>query len=853
MVTTKCVRRVILIGSAVGALCLGAGTSSAETGTRSYDVAAQDLGQALRTITRESGLELMVRSDLIEGRRAPALKGQYSAEAAINALLLGSGLVAEISDGTVIIRGRSEPPRAVTAAAGESPEIVVTGSRIRGASISSPVMTLNQEDFRAGGQTTLADVARVLPQNFGGGQNPGIGLNVPAGSGGDSSGASTLNLRGLGSDATLTLLNGRRLAYNAQRQSIDISAIPLAAVDRIEVVADGASAVYGSDAVAGVANIILKKEYDGLSTSARFGASTDGGNVQQQYGVLGGSVWAEGGLIAAYEFSRNTPILARHRDYTASRSPGGTLFPFLKSHNALLSAHQEVSSTLSFSVDALYNRRWWSYAFATDARGDYLLGGGRRRSSSRSFAVAPSAKLTLPGAWEVTLLGTYGRDRTQFRAESFSDGVLINVNALCYCNQTESIEINTNGRLFPLPGGHAQAALGAGYRRNKLTVEGDDIEAAQKSRYLFAELSLPIVSPSLSVPYINRLELIGAARYEDYPGIDKVATPKFGVIYAPSPEVEIKGSWGKSFKIPTLYQQYDQPNVALFPAASRGGSGYPPTATAMQILLGNPDLKPERATTWTASVTLRPRFVDGARIEISYFDIAYRDRIVTPIPFTSQALSNPAYVDFVNFAPTAAEKEDTLALGEFFNVTGRPYDPNDVVAIIDNRYRNAARQAIHGVDISGDYRIELKNAASLRLTANATYLHSTQTLSPLQPKAELAGILFSPPHVKARGGAVWSNSQTTISSFINYIGSVKDTRTSPVVGVGSMTTVDLAARYQFTKGALLRGLELALAVHNAFNEKPASIRTTSITDMPYDSTNYSAAGRTVSLGLTKAW
>src|SRR3546814_14811571 len=98
--------------------------------------------------------------------------------------------------------------------------------------------------------------------------------------GGASSG---LTLRGLGPDATLTLINGHRVAYDGAIQGVDISAIPLAALDRIEIVADGSSALYGSDAVAGVANVLLRKDYQGLWTSARIAGTTDGGDFQQEY------------------------------------------------------------------------------------------------------------------------------------------------------------------------------------------------------------------------------------------------------------------------------------------------------------------------------------------------------------------------------------------------------------------------------------------------------------------------------------------------------------------------------------------------------------------------------------------
>lgn len=880
---TRDIRYGAAIGLALAGLSSPAGAAqatetarpaAARAATRDYDIAAQDLGPALRAAARQAGLELIVRADLVEGKRAPALRGHYAAGNAVAALLAGSGLVAEFRGGTVIVHAAAgsgtttdtdargaEPARRETDShepgsresdSGET-EIVVTGSRLRGTAPAAPVITLSQDDARTAGQASLAEIARSLPQNFGGGQNPGLGFNVPAGSGGDSSGASSLNLRGLGSDATLTLLNGRRLAYNAQRQSVDISAIPLLAVDRIEIVADGASAIYGSDAVAGVANVILKHDHDGLMATARVGASTDGGNVSQQYGALGGRTWAGGGVFAAYEYASNSAVIARQRDYTSMVSPGATLFPRLARHNLLVSGHQALTETLGFGIDALYNRRTWRHPFSIDARGDYRLAGGNRLADSEAFTVAPSLTLALPAGWRTTLAATYGRDEADFRTEQWAEGTLAYLTALCYCNTATSLELAADGPLFALPGGAAQLAIGGGYRRNRLVVEGGDVRAHQISRYAFAELSLPLVAPAQAVPFIHRLQVTGAVRAEDYRGRDTVTTPKLGLVWAPTSDLTFRLSWGRSFKVPTLYQQYNQPTVALYTAASRGAVGVPATASALQILLGNPDLDPERAETLSAGVVIEPRFLDGARLEITYFDIDYRDRIVTPIPYTNRALSDPAYASFVNGSPSDADKAAAIALGEFFNVTGRPYDPANVVAIIDNRYRNAARQSVHGIDVAASYTADLGSSDTLRLTASGSWLDSRQRLSALQPVTDLSGTLFNPPALRARGGAAWTRGTTTLAGFVNYTGGVDDMRTSPGARVGAMTTLDLVARHVIGQGAVFGGLDVSLSVHNAFNAKPDSIAVYSVYDLPYDSTNYSPLGRTVSLNLTKAW
>lgn len=160
---------------------------------------------------------------------------------AVFALVPGQAL-AQVSDaapaeaGTPARNGQDEqdPDKAT---------IVVTGSRIKGGQAASEVIAVSRDTITAAGQVDLGEATRVLPQNFGGGQNPGVGTGAGLVNSNVNS-ASNVNLRGLGPDATLTLLNGHRLPYDSAFGGVDISAIPLAALDRIEVVPDGASAIY---------------------------------------------------------------------------------------------------------------------------------------------------------------------------------------------------------------------------------------------------------------------------------------------------------------------------------------------------------------------------------------------------------------------------------------------------------------------------------------------------------------------------------------------------------------------------------------------------------------------------------
>lgn len=845
-----------LRGACIAGLVL-AGTVPAcaqVAGDMRYDVPAQSMGSALASLARQSGVSIIASSRLIDGLRAPRLRGSYSLEAALQTLLQGSGLVAEpVGDGWVVKRtARSEAEDA-----GGDDDIVVTGSRIRGAPVASAVVRIDAETARNAGQASVADIIRTIPQNFGGGQNPGVGMNVPEAIGSDIGGGSSLNLRGLGSDATLTLLNGHRLPYSAAFQSIDVSAIPLDAIDRIEVVADGASAIYGSDAVAGVANIVLRRDYDGLRTSARLGASTEGGNEQQQYAVVGGKAWTSGGVLVSYQFDRSTRIRSSQRGYAATVSPGVTLFPYLKRHSVVASAHQELAPGIVFSIDGLYGRRWKESEVPANPAGDLAVSRQEANTHSRSFVLAPNLKADLGGGWRAELSGVYGKDRVIFTPDKYLGTTLIPGGRNCYCNEGRGIEAGADGPLFDLPGGPAQLALGLGWRDNTLRRIAplnpvSDFSAGQDSRFAYAEINLPFVSHDQDIEGIDSLSMSAAVRYERYPGIGSVATPKLGLIYAPVAGFTLKASWGRSFRAPTLFQQHFFNQALVGSPAIFGGTGYPAGATAVYFIGGSTSLKPERATSWSATAVIEPAPAPGLRLELSLFHTRYSDRIITPVSQFGTELSNPIYGDLLTRNPSVAQVGAVLGSAAVIgNLTGGPIDPSRVAVIIDNRYVNAAQQTIKGVDLLASYHWALEGSA-LDLSANASLLDSSQVRLPGQAGVDLAGTVFNPPHFRARGTANWSNGPINLSLAANLIGGVSDERFSPAIPVRGMTTFDAALRWK-PSGGLLRGFDFLLSVQNLFDKAPGAIRKTIYYDTPYDSTNYNAIGRFVSLTLARSW
>ena len=195
-------------------------------------------------------------------------------------------------------------------------EIVVTGSRIARTpgELAGNLVVLGEDFIRATGEATLERVMRQLPQNLNStSEQFGRELNTVS----NFTGASTVNLRGLGSESTLILIDGKRTGYNGFLGGVtDISKIPLSMVERIEVILDGASAIYGSDAVGGVVNIITRKDYEGVELDLNY-VSPDGGSYDEWRGSIAGALDLEGTRVRLnYSHSGHSGLDGAEREAT---------------------------------------------------------------------------------------------------------------------------------------------------------------------------------------------------------------------------------------------------------------------------------------------------------------------------------------------------------------------------------------------------------------------------------------------------------------------------------------------------------------------------------------------------------
>jgi len=218
---------------------------------------------------------------------------------------LSSAIRLSLSLGAVAAAGTLTAQAQTTDQKSQSLEtIVVTGSNIRRVDIetANPVVTIDAAAIQNTGKLTLGDIVQSLPANMNG-TNPQV-------NNGGGSGSATVSLRGLGTQRTLVLIDGHVVLNK------DIDAIPIAAVERVEVLTSGASAIYGSSAIGGVVNVILKKNYQGAQFSADYGISDHDDGQRKGVHFLFGHTSDKGSLMAGIDYNKQDSVLQSHRGFS---------------------------------------------------------------------------------------------------------------------------------------------------------------------------------------------------------------------------------------------------------------------------------------------------------------------------------------------------------------------------------------------------------------------------------------------------------------------------------------------------------------------------------------------------------
>ncbi|HZT01772.1 MAG TPA: TonB-dependent receptor [Steroidobacteraceae bacterium] len=341
------------------------------------NIPAQPLGSALEELAKERDLQVIYRSEVVSDRRTEGAVGEFTPDEALKKLLTGTGLSYRyLTASTVTIvsatpaqhpepvattppssnkevgknssqnfrlaqtsSGQAQGASSVTQETSASPAekksetppeeantpsqaiksldtVVVTGTLLRRVDkeTASPVVTLDRANITNSGKLTLGDELQQLPSVSGThtnvqNNNTGGGGASPLLEGGD--GAARISLRGLGINRTLVLIDGQRMA------NPDLNMIPQNMVERVDVLAEGASTVYGSDAIGGVVNFILRKDFKGVELSLNDGISSHGDGQRKGFDLTLGAAGDKGNIIAGVNYNAQDPVTNAERPYLA--------------------------------------------------------------------------------------------------------------------------------------------------------------------------------------------------------------------------------------------------------------------------------------------------------------------------------------------------------------------------------------------------------------------------------------------------------------------------------------------------------------------------------------------------------
>lgn len=854
-----------LAAALAASTCIVALATPAAAQTREYNIPAGSLKAALDAYVRQSGRQIVYKADEVRSARSPGVRGQVPADAALAALLDGSGfttrtdgkLVAIVKAGNDSATGDRASPGPGAARvklgngtnqdsapgtdAGATSDIVVTGTHIRGDNPTVSNIVLDRDYIKSTGATTTDGVLRSLPQNSGAGLTPGSYISPTPGAA-NVGATATVNLRGLGSDSTLILLNGQRMAPNGLGTATDIGAIPLGAIKRVDVLPDGASAVYGSDAVGGVVNFILDDSFQGLTVSSLYGIATKGGLQEQGVDVSAGAHWNGGNFTAGYEYYNRDGLNSQDRTFSSDVS-GITLIPSQKRHSGSLIAKQNITDSLTFSLTSLYSNQTNSYENSIfDQKGRDVLD---------SISTTGVAAWRINSAWQSRTAFSYSHQQDKQYVAFDAPAYLLDR----YVNQTYGVTQSIDGTPFHLPGGPVKIAAGFEARSERLDISGDQATSGHRSVVAgFVEILAPLIGRTDAGT--GGLVLDAAVRKEHYSDFGSSTNPKIGLAWT-SPQVSIRANWGTTFKAPTLYQ-IDSPVLAELvdipdPTLTPGS-----TARSLVVLGGSKTLRPQTSHFWSGGITFAPDPIPSLKVEVNYYNIRYKSRIEQYSGDIFSVLNNEvALAPLILRNPPLNQVGSILSNSTVYNFlgpdfSGEPYTASDFRTLIYGGNINAASVRTSGIDFHLSYVSQFKKS-KIDWHLDGTYIFNlSDKATDLSPYITQLDRLFYTPSLRIRGSAGWQSGPWYLSTALNFTGRYKDTTGSEERPIRAAFPIDLVASFQDKK--FLGGVELTLSVANLFDQKPPMVDSTAFAfgaNFGYDPANGDPIGRIVRFSLSK--
>ena len=844
-------------------------------------------------------------------------------------------------------------------------ELVVTGSRIRGVEVvGSTSISLGRELIDAVPAITTSDLMRNVPQviNLGADETH---RGVQGGQG-NTTFSSGVNLRGIGGNTTLLLFDGRRMPPQGGRGVyFDPNLIPTLAIERVEVVPDGASAIYGSDAIAGVVNLIPRKDFVGAEVRAQYGFADD--YEKHSIAALGGFDWdwlGGGNLVAAAERSGHPNLRGEDRDFFTSdlRARGGRdfrtnlcnpgtivvggtnyaipagqngtnldpaslvagtvnmcddakntdLIPDQERTSVMLNVRQRFTDAVEVFTQGYYSERDFSIRGmlrnsvsrasvtvpqsnpyfvspvpgATSVLVNYRLpeefGISFQDGFDRTYQITTGATIDLPAEWKVGATIGYGRNQNLFRDNNLIDTRMLDAAlrssdpatalnpfgdgasspASVYesfrtfttnfgYNTRKTGSIDADGPLFGLPGGDVRLAVGYDHvddlHTGRQRTTAGTITPRSMGREIdsvYGELFVPIFGDANSAAGLRRLDLSLAVRYDDYSDVGGTTNPKYGLTWAPIDGLQFKASYGTSFRAPTLGDLL--PDTVIYQRQLVDPLSPTNQSTGLLYSGGNPNLKPESATTRSFGIEFAPEVLPGARMSLNYFDVEYRDQTLSLYGLASTLLQNPYYNRYIQRNPTPAEIDTFLQGGR---VNGA-INPSVIEFLGYSQTQNLAITVAKGVDYQFSYEWHTDMGEFTAGLYGTEYTEFLTAPAAGAPPVDVRNTIDNPPQTRLRFDLGWRNGPWSASTRLTHIGSYDNNLITPTERVSSSQIIDLHVDYRFeaTEG-LFSDLTVAFDVENVLDTEPNFVNQVG----GFDAQVASAIGRMVSFSVRKSW
>jgi len=754
-----------------------------------------------------------------------------------NALVLAAVSTAAIAQAQVAFA--QEAPTSATPAATEGgDDIIVTGTRTAGRSkldSASPVQVVTTQDLKQQGTTELAAaLANSIPS-----------ISFPRPSATDGTDAiRPATLRGMGPDQTLVLINGVRAHTSASLNvngsvgrgsaAVDLNTIPSTALQSIEVLLDGASAQYGSDAIAGVVNLRLREAdhgggasvtygiYDTQIDTARDSRHVTGESTVTASGWQGIKLGQDGFLTVSGEYTHRNPTSRGDVDPRLSTPVVDNRFgdPKVESYSVYANAGKPLND-----VWEVYAFGGYQYRDSSSAAFPRLAAGATGANAYGLDAFLPkinthSKDLTATGGlrgeiagWKTDVNVSYGRNRIDYWTRDsanytygaasqtdFYDGAAIYDQWVAGVDFSKKFDVfqslnvawGVEGRRegYQIKAGEFASYDGSGAQGFPGFSYLNEVKKHRQSGSIYLDLEAQVT---------DKLLIGIAGRGEDYSDFGSTGTGKITARYDFSPAFAIRGTASTGFRAPSLIQQYYTSITSVIQNGDQIQTGTYPSNSATAVALGGKALEPEKSTNLSAGFVLRS---GGFSLTVDGYRIHVRNQIGLSenIPVTTIA-----------------------------NVTAARF------------FLNGLASTTRGIDAVANYKLVTENAGTFDLTVagNVNDIKITKvptsTKSTLFARSRILTIEDGTPGTKITGQAVWTGDQLGATARVTYYGNVLQPGTVATsdLNTGKRAITDFEVRYQPKDAAF----NFALGASNLFDvypkKVPAALNTTGVTGFPY--------------------